>query len=285
MTASELPATGVTVPVAALGGPPPSDGKRRGDPVIVLTYSHSGVRRLQALLGSHPSLACTSGTGLLPLCDQAAEAWRKVEGQRGGPLSPLATASVRALASGMTSALLARTGKQRWCETAIAHRRGAETFLQLFPDTRFLCLHRACPDVIYAALRASPWGVSGPGFATFTAAHPGSTVAALAAYWSAHAAPLLAFEQAHPDACQRIRYEDLAEKPGQMAAGVRDFLGLDDAAVPTQPGGDDPAAAPSGADAPGCGADLPVGQIPLPLLEQVNGLHAKLAYPPLEPPS
>ena len=184
----------------------------------------------------------------------------------------------------MTS-IVARAGKRRWCETAAAERSAAETFLALFPAARFVCLHRACPDVIYSTLQASPWGLAGPGFAAHTAAHPGSTVAALAAWWVAHAAPVLAFEQDHPQACRRVRYEDLAAEPARAERDILAFLGLDAQALtlPDLPGDDAPDPAPlAGADAPGCGADLPAGQIPPQLLAQVNNLHARLGYPPLQ---
>lgn len=253
----------------------------RAAPVIVLTYAYAGARRLQWLLSGHADLACTSGTGLLPLCDQAAATWRQAEGRPEGSLSPLAAASVRALAAGMITAILVRTGARRWCETAIAQQDSAETFLRLFPETRFLCLHRLCPDVIYAALRASPWGLSGPGFAPHVAAHPASTVAAVASYWAAHTRPLLAFERAHSGACLRIRYEDLIAEPDQAASGIRTFLGLagEEAKLPPATGND---AAAVGADAPGCGAEVPVGQFPSPLLAQVNDLLARLDYPLLD---
>jgi protein-tyrosine sulfotransferase len=265
--------------------PASTDGAARPGPVIVLTYGHAGGGRLQSALSGHPALACTTGTGLLAACDQAAAAWRQAEGRRQGPLSQLAAASVRALAAGVMTSVVVRAGKRRWCETAAAERSAAETFLALFPAARFVCLHRACPDVIYATLQASPWGLAGPAFAAYTTAHPGSTVAALAAWWTGHAGPMLAFEQDHPQACLRVRYEDLVADPAAAERDILAFLDLD-AHVPEQPefSGDDSLdpAGLTGADAPGCGADLPVGQLPPLLLAQVNNLHARLGYPPLQ---
>jgi hypothetical protein len=109
-------------------------------------------------------------------------------------------------------------------------------------------------------------------------------VAALAAWWAGHAGPVLAFEQDHPQACLRVRYEDLAADPVRAERDILTFLGLDAhiLALPEFPGDDGPdPAGLTGADAPGCGADLPAGQIPPPLLAQVNNLHARLGYPPV----
>jgi hypothetical protein len=248
---------------------------------IILTYGFAGALRLQALLAARSELACTTGTGVLQACQYAADAWRRADDRRDGPLSAAATASVRALANGLVIALLARMGKPRWCETVAAEPSAAETFLDVFPGTRFICLHRACPDVIYATLKSSPWGVSGPQYAGFTSSYPGSTVAALSAWWCSHAGPLLEFEKAHPGICLRLRYEDLVGDPATTEQDVLKFLDLpyEAPALPPVPDAAQPAV--TGADAPGCGADIPAGQIPAFLGTQVNALHAQLGYQPL----
>lgn len=258
------------------------DGSQRTDPVIMLTYGHAGARHLQQLLQDQPELAATSGTGLLAACDRAASAWRQAERRPERVLSSLAKTSIRTLASAMMVSITSRAGRPRWFETASAEPSAAETFLDLFPGTRFMCLHRACPDVIYATLQASPWGLAGPVYAAYTASYPGNMLAALAAWWADHAGPILEFEREHPAACLRLRYEDLAADPARTEREIGEFLGLK-TEVPVLPElpGDLPQAL-AGADAPGCGAGLPAGQIPAGLLAQVNELHKRLGYPPLE---
>jgi Sulfotransferase family len=249
----------------------------RGAPVIVLTYPHGGAARLRALLDRHAELAWTSGTGILPLCEQAATAWRAADGrdgQAGGALPPLAATSVRALLTSLITSLLVREGKRRWCEIAAAPPAAAETFLRLYPGSRVVCLHRACPQVGYAALHASPWGLSGPGFAPFTATYPASTAAALAAYWAAHTGPLLAFEQAHPGQCYRLRYEDLADGP---PTGLLDFLGLDSASLSAPAWAEGDAGDPAAASSPAPG--MPAEQFPARLLTEVNDMMRRLGYP------
>lgn len=258
------------------------DGDTAGSgPVVVLTYQHAGAANLQAILSMHPALACTAGTGILAACDQAAAAWRQVDGRPGASMSQLAASSVRGLATTMMMAIAARTGKRRWCETAAPDRSAAETFLKLFPGTQFVCLHRSCPGVVAATLRASPWGIAGATYAAYAAAHPAGTVAALAAWWVDHARPVLAFEEAHPDSCLRIRYEDLIAEPGQTEREILEFLGLDGRGprLPELPGEDGQKIAADGISG---GADeFPVGQIPPALLAQVNDLHVRIGYPQL----
>jgi hypothetical protein len=250
-------------------------------PVIVLTYAHSGADRLWSLLAGQPDLACTSGTGILPLCEQASVSWHRVGGAADGPLPPLAVASIRALAAPLITSLLARAGKRRWCEFATATPGSADTFRQLFPGTRFLTVHRACPDMIHAALHAGSWGLAGPTFASFTSAHPASTAAALTAYWIAHTGPLIAFEQSHPGICCRIRCEDL---PDGLDAALCAFLGLAGLG-PAQAGWDQAdwlsASGTEPAIDAGLEAAFPVDQIPPALLAQANDLMKALDYPPI----
>jgi hypothetical protein len=249
------------------------------NPVIVLTYAHAGSEFLQRELSRCSALACTSGTGLLPLFEQAAATWRGIDG-RGGPLSSLAASSLRAMADTMITSILVRTRGTRWCEFAQAPAGYAGTFLELYGTAKFVCLHRNCPDVIRAGVRANPWGLADSPFGPFAAAYPGSSVAAIAAYWAAFTESLLEFEAAQPRACHRVRYEDLVDGPDDVTDRIFAFLGLgpDDAPAPGHLNDD---AAPAGARdlAPDAGSRVPASQLPPPLGARVNELLARLGYP------
>lgn len=75
---------------------------------------------------------------------------------------------------------LARDGGTRWCELASALPPAAQTFLRLYPQTRFLIAHRRADAFLCAVLESSPWGLAGAEFAPFVSAHPASTLAAAA---------------------------------------------------------------------------------------------------------
>jgi len=232
------------------------------------------------LLSATGELTCTSGTGVLPLCDQAAQVWRRIENGSAwaGKLSTLAARSIRASITPLIVQMLASTGKQRWCEYAVPAREAAEAFLDLFPGTRFVCLHREASQVIRVALARSPWGLAGPAYRPFIAAQPGSTISALAAYWAAHTEALLAFEGDHPEACLRVRFEDLPGTLGTAPDVLASFLGLAAAREPRPFNlADDDVPAP-GADGPAPVAP-PLEQLPSALLAQVNDLLGRLGYP------
>jgi hypothetical protein len=187
-----------------------SDRETTTAPVVVLTYQFGGSARLRRMLEDQPELAVTSATGLIGACNQAAYAWRQVEERPAAPLSDLAAKSIRTMITGAITIITARAGRPRWCEIAPADRSAVEAFLTLFPGCRFICLHRACEDVVYATVRASRWGILGQDYASYLAALPsGGQVPAVAAWWIDHTNDPFTFEEDHPGLCERVRYEDI----------------------------------------------------------------------------
>ena len=247
-------------------------------PIIVLTYAHAGAELLTQLLSASPSVACTSATGLLPVCHDAISAWERAAGMTGPPTS-LAIKSVRALASTMITVIQARGGARRWCETAFSTPEVAQTFLQVFPAARFICLYRSLREVLAETVRAYPWGLDGTPFWAHAARHPGNNAAAIAAYWTARTQALLEFESSHPGSCLRVRYEDLAADRGRQAGTIFAALGLDDSQLAVLR---EPAAIrrQEGRDAVTGPIELawPAGLIPPALLARAEELHAQLGY-------
>lgn len=194
-------------------------------PVVILTYAYSGVADLQPMLAEHPELECTSGTGVLPLCDAAARTWVRVEGHGSGPLSSLAEKSIRAMASAQVTVIISRTGKGRWCEVSMARADRAEIFLRLFPGSRFILLHRPCTDAVQTALQGGQ--LSSEVFDPFFAVYPGNHVAGLALHWADRTEALLNFEEAHAERCLRIRYDQLVSAPRRVIREILAFLDLD----------------------------------------------------------
>ncbi len=253
---------------------------------MVLTFGYSGVQSLESILAQQPSLACTSGTGVIPLCAQVVATWKQVE-QNNPAMSALAASSVRALAGSMITSILAASAGRRWCEVATARASTADTFATVFPQAQFVCFYRACDHVIAAAAGASRWGLIGAGIGDFVTTYPGNSVAALAAYWFASASALLDFETAYPGRTLRVRQEDLAASREATTNSITEFLGLS----LHRPGLPSPLAEPKEtgmtAEQPdvGKGQEIPIEMIPGPMLEQVNHLHGQLGYPALAPPT
>lgn len=245
----------------------------------MLTYAHSGAAPLQGLLASHPTLTCTSGTGVIPLCASALGTWQRVE-QRHVAASSLAEASVRTLATTMITAILASGGGTRWCELATVPTNSALVFADLFPQAQFICLHRACDAVIRTATTASRWRLVGGNLVEYEASYHGNHVAASAAWWCDNTEALFAFETANSDRCMRLRLEELEVDAELVASSVFGFLKL--GCEDRQQAG---APFPKLRSASGVGecdtAQIPVELMPAQMLRRVNGLHQELGYLPI----
>ena len=250
----------------------------RHGPVVVLAYPHAGAELLGEMLSASPSLACTSGTGLIPLCHAAVSSWQQAEGQNRAP-SALAIKSVRTLAATMVGVIQARAGAARWCETVMAAPEVAGTFLQVFPGTAFVCLHRSLRAVLAEGLRTYPLGLGGSPFWPYCGPHPGNNVATITAYWAACTESLLEFESRYARSCLRIRHEDLAAGREEQARDLYAHLGLEagDLAVPRHP---HDAGSTAEADPAGPWPGEWPARIPPPLRARLNDLHAQLGYAP-----
>jgi hypothetical protein len=253
---------------------PGRPGGQGTGPIVVLTFGYSGADSLTSALAGYPGLACTSGTGILPLCAHAARTWQQLEGSPAG-MSAMAASSVRALAATMITCTLAAVRGNRWCETATAPAT-AGAFAELFPQARFVCFYRACAPVIAEATQASQWGLGSAGIADFPARYQGNSVAAVAAYWCARTSEPLDFETAYPRRSMRVRQEDQPGGATAASSSIAAFLGLDE----RQPPGPAPSARAHDTARP-ADPQIPAGLIPAPMLDRVNGLHARLGYPAL----
>ena len=273
---SAVPFPGLAQPGRVRAGP---SRPGPGASVIVLADPPSGGERLGALLAGNPALACTAGTGILELCEQAANTWRGAE-RTGSTLSALGAASVRAMAGTMLATIKSQQGAQRWCETFAGPPRSTGTFLQLYPATKIICLHRGCLGYLGCL-------AAGDGRPCPAADAAGDELAAATDRWRARTEALLELERDRPGRCLRVRYEDLAAYP-DAAAGVLAFLGLDHdaggqdhrrAAESGPPGPSPPVAALPGRWSSGA---WPLGRwAGAALLGEINRLHAELGYPPI----
>jgi hypothetical protein len=208
---------------------------------------------------------------------------------RGTAASPLALKSVRMLVNTMATTLQSAAGATRWCETAYAGRAAAETFLRVFPEATLLCLHRSLQAVLTDGIRAYPWGLGSSPFWYHAAGHPGNNVATIAEYWASHTEQLLALEEAHPQSCLRVRYEDLASEPHRHASKIFARLALDthDLIEPGQPAQGQHLAGGTGSRQSARDAEPetrhPLMQMPPDLLAKASDLHISLDYGSLTP--
>jgi hypothetical protein len=200
---------------------------RLESPIVVLTCGRSGSTLLRFLLDAHPALACPPETGLIDLSMRMSVLSRLLDGRQSGArqgLSSLGIVSIRSWVSVTFGAYLTKVGKRRWCDKSLGSADSADKFLEIFPETKFICLYRNCMDVVDSVIEACPFGLRGYGLEPFAGSHPGNSIAAIADYWASHTRSILRFEKAHPECCFRLRYEDFVADPEGVASGLFDFL-------------------------------------------------------------
>jgi hypothetical protein len=272
---------------------------RLSEPVVVLTCARSGSTLLRFILDSHPNLACPPETGVVDLCTRMGVISMLLDGPPAGGrpgLTGLAAASIRSWVTTTFATYLIRAGKIRWCDKSLGSAEAANRFLDLFPETKFICLYRNCFDVIDSSLEACPFGLRGYGMDPYAAAHPGNSVGAVADYWVTQTRMIAEFEQAHPGVCLRLRYEDLVADPEGHADRI--FAFLRESLVPgisrscLAPGreefgpGDHKiwGTASITPDSVGRGSRIPMSLISPAVLTMINGLLEQLGYPLADPP-
>ena len=272
------------------------------DPVFVLCMGRSGSTLLRFLLDAHPELACPPETSLPALCGQLSVVWSLIQGaplaaERGAapPRVPdAAVAGIRRMLDEMTGSYLLRRGKRLFCDKSLGSAWNADLLTQIYPGARFLCLYRHPMDVIRSGLDACPWGLSGYGFDQYIVGSPGNAVLALARYWLDHATAISKVEQAQPERCHRIRYEDLVENPERVTGEVYDFIGVRPAPGVAEAcfSGDRERFGPGdhkiwatteiSRDSVGRGESVPAGLILPPVTDAINELTGELGYLPID---
>jgi Sulfotransferase family len=204
------------------------------DPVFVLCSGRSGSTLLRVLLDAHPDLACPPETKFPEALGRLITLWAAMEAL---PLSPRGDGQVTQLPATVIQGIrhtadlivgpyLARRGKKRYCDKNLGTELHADMLLRVYPEAKFICLHRHPMDVIASGIEACPWGLTSYGFEPYAAGAPGNSVIALARYWVEHTAGILAVEERYPGACHRVRYEDLVAEPDAVAQKIFEFLGL-----------------------------------------------------------
>ena len=291
-----------SVSAAAAPAAPACGPGRCESPVFVLTASRSGSTLLRFILDSHPRLACPPETSIAAACAQLSLSCDVLEHADDetraldAPVAvgPEALAAVRDVVGRAYDSYLGRRGKQRWCDKSLDNFQYTDLITQLYPDAKFICLYRHCMDVVASAVEACPWGLHRFGLDAFAAQNVGNSVAAVGSYWMSTVQAILDFEERHPEACYRVRYEDLVSAPEETAAGIFSFLA--EAQVPGittecfdiphegNGSGDEKLWFTSGvsADSMGRGVVVPADALPEGLRLAINGALAKLGYRTVE---
>jgi protein-tyrosine sulfotransferase len=272
-------------------------------PGFVLCPARSGSTLLRLILNGHPEVACPPETNLGQVfADINFSVSVSSETGRADNESTLseqatqhASAISREVADRVLGAYARARGKTMWVDKSLPSVLLGDILTKVYPNGRFVCLYRQCPDTVASLHEASTWSYESFGVLPFVQATPANLVQALTAYWADRVALLQGFEQAHPDLTLRLRYEDLVARPEEIIAQVLGFLGVRDdeavvaSALAFQPGasavwpGDVKVRFSQGIDSSsvGRGWSVPFDMVTQDLRDRVDRLSHELGYRPL----
>ncbi len=132
-------------------------------------------------------------------------------------------ASLRAFVGDFFDGYARAAGKARWADKTPNYVACLPELWELFGrDARFVLLVRNGLDVAYSL---SDPHRHFPAIDEHVREADGSTPIGAARYWSDQNERIEAFRQAHPEACFRLRYEDLTTQPEATLRPMFDFLG------------------------------------------------------------
>ena len=163
----------------------------------------------------------------------------------------------------------------------------------MFPDAKYICLHRHAMDVVSSCLESSRLSLM-PEQLNYVCQNSGSLVGAMVQNWVEKTQTLLEFEQKYHKKCYQIKYESYILNPVETLQPMFEFLGvtwdcalLDSVfSVSHDSGPEDLKVAYSNRihkDSIGKGAQVDLLFVSSGLIEEMNQLLATLKYPVVGP--
>jgi hypothetical protein len=260
-------------------------------PIFILSSARSGSTLLRILLDTHPEIYSPPELNLGRLAADLASSIAWLEGTHGAPPQENRAVGlrVRTILGDLLAGYAERRGKPVWCEKSPDNVRFGDLLAEVFPDARFVCLHRHAHDVAQSCVDTFRYGFP-PGFQEYLLQSLGNHVQAVLRYWADCAGQALALERRLPERAFRLRYEDLVGDPAGAVAPLFGFLGLgwDPALLKAvfttahDRGPGDPYVYFTDRireDSVGAGRNLPTEGLPADLQEKVGALLAELGYP------
>lgn len=262
-------------------------------PIFIVSHARTGSTLLRYLMDAHPEVCCPPELALGRLCHALAYTLGlTLAGDRGADTRPggqsAVHAAVRSHLDPIMGAYCAARNKRRWCDKSSNNVEHLAVIDAVFPNARYICLHRQCLDVVHSLIELFRYGFPGR-YGQLVARSPDNVVDALIDSWIEAARALLDFEASHAPRCFRLTYEDFVMNPAAMAERMFSFLELpfdvrilDDVfSSPHEPGPGDLKIQHTSSILQGRigkGSTIPRGQISEHRLLEMNTLHGALGY-------
>jgi protein-tyrosine sulfotransferase len=256
---------------------------------FILSSARSGSTLTRLLVDTHPDIYCPGELRLGELARLLYWYVANLEGRAKHPgVDTEVVARTREILANLLEAKTREKGKRMWCEKTPDNVTYLPIVTTIFPDARFICLHRHALDVAHSCIERSRFGFL-PVLEKYVHQTPLNIVQAAVGYWVDCASALLDLERERPDQTFRLRYEDVVLSPGAALPPLFRFLGVEwDPSIlervftsPHEVGEGDGYTRYSSrihTDSIGLGRSLPAGYLTRDLKQRMVSLLAQLGY-------
>ncbi|HEX3252996.1 MAG TPA: sulfotransferase [Pyrinomonadaceae bacterium] len=208
-------------------------------PIFILSCERAGSTLLRYIVDTHPEICSPGELHLGHLCEDLGHVADLLSiGEVAGSSSSddrltRVNAEVRRMVTELMSTYARSKGKRMWCEKTPRNLGYLDVLDSVFPDAKYICLHRNCMDVVHSCLEASKVGFFVD--ISYYARNIPSTYArtafghasVFADSWADKTATILAFEREHPEQCFSLKYESLVTNPETTLRPMFEFLGVE----------------------------------------------------------
>lgn len=257
--------------------------------IFVLSSIRSGSTLTRFIIDTHPDIYSPAEVNIGDLAADLYTTLTRLEGTSNKPLEENRDilARIRVVLSDILDSHTRRKRKKIWCEKSPGNARHRNILAEIFPEARFVCLHRHALGVAHSCLATYRFSMT-PLLQEYILRTPCDIVHAILSYWVDTTAGLLEFERNRPERTFRVRYEDIVREPAGTLAPMFRFFGvgwdpdlLDSVfSLDHDPGGD---ASVLFSDrihqaSVGVGWGIPTSQLPTDLTELLHALLHELGY-------
>ncbi|RQH17858.1 sulfotransferase [Okeania hirsuta] len=199
-------------------------------PIFILCCERSGSSLLRYILDTHPDIASPAELNLAKLCRSLyvfiestmgqISSWSE-ESQKKHAIAE----EVRQIIFSVMTKYAKSKNKLMWCEKSPSNIDNVAWLETVFPDSKYICLHRHAMDVVQSCLEATKYSFM-PEQLSYVCRNSGNIVGAMLENWIVKTKALLEFEKKHKTQCFRIKYESYVLNPGLSLGTMFEFLNV-----------------------------------------------------------
>lgn len=199
-------------------------------PVFILSCERSGSTLLRVIIDTHPEIACPPQLNLGRACEHLYDLvyysiGQTYKGDTESDRHQWVISEIGEMIGSVMQRYVDNKKKKRWCEKTTLNINAIKMLSEIFPNAKYICLYRYSMDVIHSCLKFNPLGFMSE-LSPYVRNRPENLVEAMALNWLDKNEKIIEFEEANPDKCFRVRYEDIVMQSNETLKSMFRFIGV-----------------------------------------------------------